>query len=157
MVLDPRFWREARSSGHVEDGQARAYVTQVATTLRRSTYLAMELAYPLPIKGGEVLRTIQDARDYLLRQSPGWEQYRRLHSYSRKPMLMLGRRPRVDLASCWSSTDCHPARSTAPCGHQRKLQPPHSATVPTINPSCCCLPVAALLARIHGLMIKRPV
>ena len=33
----------------------------------------MELAYPLPIKGGEVLRTIQDARDYLLRQSPGWE------------------------------------------------------------------------------------
>ena len=38
-----------------------------------STYLAMELAYPLPIKSGEVLRTIQDARDYLLRQSPGWE------------------------------------------------------------------------------------
>src|SRR5262245_19207718 len=26
------------------------------------------------------------------------------------------------------------------------LQPPHSATVPTINPSCCCLPVAASLA-----------
>ena len=42
-----------------------------------STYLAMELAYPLPIKSGEVLRTIQDARDYLLnyllRRSPGWE------------------------------------------------------------------------------------
>src|SRR5262249_37455164 len=29
------------------------------------------------------------------------------------------------------------------------LQPPHSATVPTINPSCCCLPVAALLAPRH--------
>jgi len=26
------------------------------------------------------------------------------------------------------------------------LQPPHSAAVPTINPSCCCLPVALLLA-----------
>ena len=36
------------------------------------------------------------------------------------------RRRRVDLASCWSSTGCHPARSTAPCGHQRK---PATATL----------------------------
>ena len=33
---------------------------------------------------------------------------------------------RVDLASCWSSTGCHHARSTAPCGHQRK---PATATL----------------------------
>jgi hypothetical protein len=46
---------------------------QVATPLRHPNYMAKKLAYPLPIKGGEVLRTIQDARDYLLRQSPGWE------------------------------------------------------------------------------------
>jgi hypothetical protein len=38
-----------------------------------------------------------------------------------------GLRPRrVDLASCWSSTGCHHARSTAPCGHQRK---PATATL----------------------------
>ena len=58
-----------------------------------------------------------------------------------------GLRPcRVDLASCWSSTGCHHARPTAPCGHQRKPATAHSAAVPTINPSCCYLPVALLLA-----------
>jgi hypothetical protein len=34
--------------------------------LRSATYLAKRLAYPLPIKGGTVLLTIQDAWDYLL-------------------------------------------------------------------------------------------
>jgi hypothetical protein len=58
-----------------------------------------------------------------------------------------GLRPRrVDLASCCSSTGCHHARSTAPCGHQRKPATATQAAVPTINPSCCCLPVALLLA-----------
>ena len=36
------------------------------------------------------------------------------------------RRRRVDLASCWSSTGCHHARSIAPCGHQRE---PATATL----------------------------
>jgi hypothetical protein len=39
----------------------------------RLTYLSKKLAYPLPIKGGEVLRTIQDARDFLLTLSPQQE------------------------------------------------------------------------------------
>ena len=32
--------------------------------------MTKKLAYPLPIKGGAILRTIQDARDYLLALPP---------------------------------------------------------------------------------------
>ena len=39
-------------------------------TLFRPAYLTKKLAYPLPIKGGAILRTIQDARDYLLALPP---------------------------------------------------------------------------------------
>jgi hypothetical protein len=36
----------------------------------RPAYLEKKLAYPLPTKDGEVLRTIGDARDYLLALPP---------------------------------------------------------------------------------------
>jgi hypothetical protein len=42
-------------------------VTQVTT---RPAYLAKKLSYALPTKDGEVLRTIQDARDHLLTLPP---------------------------------------------------------------------------------------
>jgi hypothetical protein len=35
-------------------------------TLRSDPYLSKRLAYPLPIKSGAVLLTLQDARDYIL-------------------------------------------------------------------------------------------
>jgi len=43
---------------------------QVATTLRRPNYMTKKLSYPLPIKDGAVLRTVQEARDFLLTLSP---------------------------------------------------------------------------------------
>jgi hypothetical protein len=35
--------------------------------LRSAPYLSKRLAYPLPIKGGAVLLTLQDARDHILK------------------------------------------------------------------------------------------
>ena len=35
-----------------------------------STYLAKKLAYPLPTKDGNILRTILDAREYMLTLGP---------------------------------------------------------------------------------------
>jgi hypothetical protein len=48
----------------------RRTLTQVTT---RPAYLAAKLSYALPTKDGEVLRTIQDARDYLLTLRPQGE------------------------------------------------------------------------------------
>ena len=39
-------------------------------TLFRPAYLKKKLSYPLPTKDGEVLRTMQDVRDYLLTLPP---------------------------------------------------------------------------------------
>ena len=47
----------------VEDEQAQGYLTQVTL---RPAYLTKKLAYPLPTKDREVLRTIRDVHDYLL-------------------------------------------------------------------------------------------
>jgi hypothetical protein len=52
----------------LEREQVLAYLRRMK--LRSATYLAKRLAYPLPIKGGAVLLTIQDARDYLLTLGP---------------------------------------------------------------------------------------
>ena len=59
------------------------------------------------------------------------------------------RRRRVDLASCWSSTGCHHARSTAPCGHQRK---PATATLSDRpnHQSQLLLPACRVIARAAG-------
>jgi hypothetical protein len=37
---------------------------------RSAPYLSMRLAYPLPIKGGAVLLTLQDARDHVVALGP---------------------------------------------------------------------------------------
>jgi hypothetical protein len=55
-------------------------------TLFRPAYLTKKLAYPLPIKGGAILRTIQDARDYLLALPPHRE---RRHHWQRVCELIL--------------------------------------------------------------------
>ena len=52
----------------LEAEQVLAYLCRMK--LRSATYLAKRLAYPLPIKGGTVLLTIQDAWDYLLTLGP---------------------------------------------------------------------------------------
>ena len=64
------------------------------------------------------------------------------------------RRRRVDLASCWSSTGCHPARSTAPCGHQRK---PATATLSDRpnHQSQLLLPACRVIARAPRIAFLR--
>ena len=69
-----------------------------------------------------------------------------------------GLRPRrVDLASCWSSTGCHHARSTAPCGHQRK---PATATLSgrPNHQSQLLLPACRVIARAaaHRALSRTP-
>jgi hypothetical protein len=50
--------------------ESRFWRTYAGMKLRSATYLAKRLAYPLPIKGGAVLLTIEDAWDYLLTLGP---------------------------------------------------------------------------------------
>jgi hypothetical protein len=64
--------------------------------LRSATYLAKRLAYPLPIKGGTVLLTIQDAWDYLLTLGP---QRYTLHHWQRAYELI---RAQLDVESVTS-------------------------------------------------------
>jgi hypothetical protein len=62
----------------------------------RPGYLTKKLAYPLPTKDGDVLRTIQDARDYLLTLGPHREAR---HSWQRACELILAEADVVSVTS----------------------------------------------------------
>jgi hypothetical protein len=78
----------------LEREQVLAYLRRMK--LRSATYLAKRLAYPLPIKGGTVLLTIQDAWDYLLTLGP---QRYTLHHWQRAYELI---RAQLDVESVTS-------------------------------------------------------
>jgi hypothetical protein len=53
-----------------------------------NVYLKKKLLYPLPTKGGDVLRTVQDARDHLLTLGP---QREARHHWQRACELLLAK------------------------------------------------------------------
>jgi hypothetical protein len=81
-------------SQELEGEQVLAYLRWMK--LRSATYLAKRLTYPLPLKGGTVLLTIQDAWDYLLTLGP---QRYTLHHWQRAYELI---RAQLDVESVTS-------------------------------------------------------